>query len=116
MSTFSSGFDIQQLRLEVKDLQIELENADRRMRYLESRVLTVMSLTRTFCGSDEVTIFIDWTLRALAVAQALHAALIALQVARMAAGDPTAWIGFGVATATFGISVFNMMELRRPTY
>src|SRR3972149_5019342 len=72
-------------------LELNVEPAELSARKLFSMVYRTLGIIRRLSGSDAIEAFIAQSQRAISYANKLRLALRALQVARMAAGDPVAW-------------------------
>lgn len=108
--------NISMLRAEVQELERDLARLETRTTAIESRFLSLLSLTRRLSGSESLDDLIDFMLRVYSIGMALLALLQAIQVARLAAGDPTAWLGLIVAGGTLAVSVGAYMEMASPQY
>lgn len=67
-------------------------------------------------GSEDLDFLVGQLQKAIRLANQLRLALLALEAARMAAGDPIAWAMAGVAVAEFSVSIASEFEMRSPTY
>lgn len=85
-------------------LELNVGPAYEEVRRLQTALSRSLSFVRRLSGSENIDAFCDKCLRAVAIANQLRLALAALQAARMAAGDPIAWIMTGIAGAEALIS------------
>lgn len=80
-------------------LEVNVENAYVEVRKLETVLYRTLSLASRLTGDEDLRNGIQTLQRALAVANQLRLAYRALQIARMAAGDPLAWALAGLSVA-----------------
>ena len=105
----------------IEEIGIELsinvnEMSYSELRKLESILFRTMGLLRRFCGSEEINEGIIQIQRLVAIVRSAQMALHALQIARMAAGDPLAWAGFAVSAATTVVLIGDVMyDIQRGT-
>lgn len=108
--------NIAALRAEVKQLNQALKEAEMRGKRYESLTRRTLSYINRMTGQDSISVLINQTLNLIQISEQAITVLTALQVARMAAGDPLAWFQFGVTTLGLGVSLQNQMAMRRPYY
>lgn len=89
-------------------LEVNVGKVEDDVRRLETVLYRTMGLVRRLTGSEDLARSIAAMQRAIAVTNQLRLALRALQLARMAAGDPLAWATAGVAVAEAGVSVYEL--------
>lgn len=97
-------------------LELNVREAEERVRKLETILYRSMDIVKRLSGSEDLNALISQAQKAIQIANQLRLALLALQAARMAAGDPLAWAMAGIAVAEVGISIGSEMEMRRPQY
>lgn len=95
-------------------LEINVDKAEARVRKLSTLLFRTMGIVAKLSGSEDLDTLMATMQRAIAIANQMRLALLALQAARMAAGDPLAWALAGVAVAEVGVSLVGDMQLRRP--
>jgi len=100
----------------VQGLQRDLELAQGRIAELESDLAGVGRIVKAISGSEDLNDLINLLLDLHRILIMVTAAMTAFQAARMAAGDPLAWLGFFVSAGTLAVGVGQMMEIRRPRY
>ena len=93
-----------------------MEHAEREVRRLETVLYRTLGVLRRLTGSEEISYVIAKMQRAIMIANQLRLAILALQAARMAAGDPVAWALAGVSIAEVGLNVASEFEYRSPSY
>ena len=86
-------------------LEVNVEGANTGLRKLYSVVYRTLGLVRRLSGDENLTNAIQMWQRAIAVANRLRLALRALQLARMAAGDPLAWALAGISVAEVAVDI-----------
>ena len=94
-------------RIEVEyALTVNVEDASTQLRQLERILFRSLALLRRMGLPEDVEAGIMRLQRLITIVRSAQIALIALQAARMAAGDPLAWIqaGLGVATTVASAS------------
>lgn len=97
--------DIAQIRQDVASLRDDFVDLRTEMRQ-GMRLLTLLSqLSGKLSGSENLNQTIRVMQKAIRTAMYLRIALAQLQAARMAAGDPLAWITFGITAATFAADI-----------
>ena len=89
----------------IDEIGIELsinvnETSYSELRKLESILYRTMGLLKKFSGSEELDKAVAQVQRLIAVVRAAQIAYHALQMARMAAGDPLAWASFAVSAVS----------------
>jgi len=104
------------IRAEVKELEKDIARLESRTNTMYSQFIALLSITRRLSGSEDFNDLITVMIRAYAVGMSLLALLQAINLARLASGDPTAILGLIVAGGAFGVSLYSFMEIRRPTY
>ena len=85
-------------------LEVNVEKAYEDVRRLQTALSRSLSFVRRLSGSESLDEMISKCQRAIAIANQLRLALAALQAARLASGDPIAWIMTGIAGAEALIS------------
>lgn len=83
---------------------VDVSKADAQVGKLKTHTSEALNLTRRLTGSENIREAIAEMQRELIMIQALRAAYRALQVARLAAGDPVAWFGVGVEVVAAGVT------------
>jgi len=86
-------------------LEVNVEKAYTEVRRLQTALYRSLDLAARLTGDENLERGIRTMQRAIAIANQLRLALIALQAARMAAGDPLAWIQAGVAVGTLAMDI-----------
>jgi len=85
-------------------LEVNVEKAYEDVRRLQTVLSRSLSFVTRLSGDENLDRFAAKCQEAIAVANKLRLALAALQAARMAAGDPIAWVMTGIAGAEALIS------------
>jgi hypothetical protein len=93
-------------------LEINLDHAEREVRRLQTVLYRSLDLVQRACGSTEFGKFIRAAQKVIVMANRLRLALLALQAARMASGDPFAWALAGISFAEVGVDVATEMDGR----
>ena len=91
-------------------LEINVEPGYTEIRKVQTILSRTLSLVERACGREDFNVFIDSAQKAVMWANRLRLALLALQAARMAAGDPLAWALAGLAVAEIGADVALEIE------
>lgn len=95
-------------------LEVNVEKAYEEVRRLQTVLYRSLGLAARLTGDENLIRGIRTMQRAIAIANQLRLALLALQAARMAAGDPLAWAMFGISVTTFALGVGDtMMEMNQ---
>lgn len=81
-------------------LEVNVEKAYQEVRRLQTVFYRTLGLAARLTGDENLLRGIRTMQRAITIANQLRLAYAALQVARMAAGDPLAWAMAGVSVAT----------------
>lgn len=89
-------------------LEVNVEKAEANVRRLQTALYRSLGLVRRLSGSEDLDAFILSSQRAITIANKLRLALLALQAARMAAGDPLAWAMAGIAVGEFALDATDM--------
>lgn len=97
-------------------LEVNIDHAEKEVRRLETVLYRTLSIVQKLVGSEDLTELIRVSQKAIVYTNRLRLALLALQAARMAAGDPLAWALGGIAVAELGMSVASEFEMRSPAY
>lgn len=85
------------------DLTVDVEQAYRETLRLQRVIMGTMAQMQRMGLPENVTQAMDFIQSLIRAVNALRMAYYALQIARMAAGDPLAWAQFGItAVATAG--------------
>jgi len=102
----------------VTDAKKEVEELHKRMQAIEDELPRYRSLLLDVTGLMSIAGIKEASdvRRMIALVYSLKAAYDALQLSRMAAGDPFAWAAFGLTTATATVNVMNELEMRMPEY
>lgn len=93
-------------------LELNVENAYVEARKLQTVLFRGLGLARRLTGSENLQKSIDVMLKATAIANRLRLALRAVQLARMAAGDPLAWALAGISVAEVGMDIATELDGR----
>ena len=104
------------LRQDMQTIQTHLAELETRTSHLESRFAALLSLSVRLSGNENLNDLLKLILKLYHWTQALLALLMAIQTSRLAAGDPTAWLGLFVAAGGLAGSVAVEMEMSRPSY
>ena len=88
---------------ELQELRLEMQSLQREVRSYKALLMDVASLASLLGIKDASAIR-----RQITLLYQLKAAYDAVQVARMAAGDPLAWLSAGVTVGTAASSVFDL--------
>lgn len=86
-------------------LELNVAEAERNLRRLQTVLFRSLSLASRLTGDENLRRGIQTVQEMIVMANRLRLALLALQAARMAAGDPLAWAMAGLAVAEFGVAV-----------
>jgi hypothetical protein len=89
-------------------LEVNVEKAYEEVRRLQTVLSRSLGLASRLTGSEDLQKSIAVMQRAIAIANQLRLALAALQAARMASGDPLAWVMAGLAVGEVGVSMYEM--------
>jgi len=106
----SSFMSIAEMRSQIGGLTESLEMLDRQTYRTVSTLQQALSLTRRMNLPENYVMAIDTVNRMIITVNALTAAYYAVLAARMAAGDPLAWIGAGIAVGGAAISVGTAVQ------
>ena len=91
-------------------ITINTKETSKRILTLELEIIRVMGYVRRFGGNESLNKLITVMQRTITTLHTLEMAIKAVQIARMAAGDPTAWLSAGFQVAAAGISTYSMYE------
>lgn len=91
-------------------LEVNVEGAYEDVRKLQTILFRSLGLVRRLSGSEDLNRLISTMQRTIAIASRLRLALRALQLARMATGDPLAWALAVISVAEVGIDIGTMMD------
>ncbi len=91
-------------------LEVNVEQAYTQVRKLEMLFSRTLGMVQRLTGDENLNRSIGLMRRAIAVANQLRLAMAALQVARMAAGDPIAWATAGLAGAEFAFDLYDVIN------
>jgi len=91
-------------------LEVNVEKAYENIRRLQTVLYRTLGLLRRMGLSEELDAQIMQIQSLIAVVNSLRLAYIALQAARMAAGDPIAWGMAGVSVASAGFDLMQGVE------
>jgi hypothetical protein len=89
-------------------LEVNVKEAYEEVRRLQTVLSRSLGLASRLTGSEDLQKSIAVMQRAIAIANQLRLALAALQAARMASGDPLAWVMAGLAVGEVGVSMYEM--------
>ena len=95
--------NIQEAKRELQELKAEMQDMRRELRAYRNLLYDTANLA-TLLGVKEASDI----RRMIALLIQLKAAYDAVQVARLAAGDPLAWFGVGVSVVTTGVNMVNV--------
>jgi len=90
---------------ELQELRLEMQSLQREIRSYKNLLIDVTGLASLLGIKDAASIR-----RYITLLYQLKAAYDAVQLARMAAGDPLAWIGAGVTVASTAIQLGNVIH------
>ena len=91
-------------------LNVNVDNALTQTKKLEGQLIRLLHYTsRLSGGNEDLNATINIITQMTVTAKAAQTALMALQAARMASGDPTAWLSFGLAVAGTGFAGYDML-------
>jgi len=93
-------------------LEINVEHAYEEVRKLQTIFYRSLGLARRLTGSENLQQSIAVIQRAIAITNKLRLALRALQLARMATGDPLAWILATISVAEVGVDISTELSGR----
>jgi len=93
-------------------LEVNVEKAYEDVRRLQTILFRSLGLVRRLSGSEDLNQAIAVIQRAISIINRLRLALAALQAARMAAGDPLAWILAGISITEVGLDVATELDGR----
>jgi hypothetical protein len=89
-------------------LTVNTEGSYTQIRRLEMSVIRILYLIRKLSGNESLDTAIMKMQQAIMTIRSLQIALHALQAARAASGDPTAWLYFGATAIGVGLSTLDM--------
>ena len=90
-------------------LEVNIEKAHEDLRKVQMLLYRTLGLMRRFTGSEAIDEGIMRMQQAIAWANRLRLTLLALQAARMAAGDPLAWATFGLSAGEMVMSTGDLL-------
>ena len=96
------------------DLEINVEATMAEVRKLQGLIQGYLGLLHRLNLPEDTAALISQMQQIVQAANSARRALLALQAARMAAGDPLAWAQFGLQAGLFAVDVFDVVEARRP--
>jgi len=86
-------------------LEVNVEHTETQIRRLETVLYRTLGLINRLGLSEKLSQQIAEIQRQIALLNKLRLAYLAVQTARMAAGDPIAWAMAGLAVAEAGVSI-----------
>jgi hypothetical protein len=89
------------------NLTINAEMGYTEIRKLEITLVRCLNLAQRFTGDENLKNGIVTVQRAVMALRTLQMAYRAVQIARMAAGDPLAWLSAGATVATAGMTLYD---------
>jgi len=89
---------------------LTVDDAVSQLRRVQTIAFQTLGLFRRMGLPENVEAAVAQVQRLISIINQLRLAIVALQVARMAAGDVTAWIGAGVAVTSVGYTVYDTAE------
>jgi hypothetical protein len=91
-------------------LNVNVDQALTQSKKLEAQLVRILHYaSRLSGGNEDLNATINIIAQMITTAKAAQTALIALQAARMASGDPTAWLSFGLAAVGTGFAGYDML-------
>lgn len=102
--------NIAETRRELAALGQEIRKTQRDMFVYKNTISDILRLSRQMGLPPEIDQQVVAIQRLITLLNATIAAYRAVQIARMAAGDPVAWIQAGIEVAGVGMSVATMIE------
>jgi len=96
-------------RLETNKILRNLENIELKALAATSALQGTLGIARRLTGDENLQRGMATMQRTVGVAQQLTIALTTLQAARMAAGDPLAWVTAGLAVGGATLSLYDVI-------
>ena len=90
-------------------LEVNVKQAEEDVRRLQMILYRTLGLVRRASGNEDLNSFIASLQETIAWANRLRLALLALQAARMAAGDPLAWATAALAVGEIAMDTVDKM-------
>lgn len=88
-------------------LNVDIAMSD--VRKLEMALIRCLNIAQRFTGDENLKKGIATIQRSIMTLRSLQAAYHAVQIARMAAGDPLAWFSAGATVLSVGFTVTDFM-------
>lgn len=89
-------------------LEVNVKDAYTQVRELQTIFYRTLGLASRLTGDENLKQGIATMQRAIAIANQLRLAMKALQLARMASGDPLAWAMAGISVAEVAVSMYEV--------
>jgi hypothetical protein len=77
------------------------------LRKLETSLVRCLNLAQRLTGDENVKNGIQYIQKAIMTLRTLQMAYHAVQIARMSAGDPIAWLSAGTMVASAGLTIYD---------
>lgn len=103
-------------RRQFAQLKADYEGLDSTVRMVTANISRTLGLIERFSGSSTLKGTLESFQRMIMGLNSVEMAYRAVQIARMAAGDPLAWFGAAVSVGTVIVSLVAEAEIYRPSY
>ena len=91
-------------------LELNVQPAEHSLRQYETAVFRALALAKRLGLPEDMVAAADYVQRQIATLRSLELAYYAVQLARMAAGDPLAWAMAGISVVSAAVSIGDMFE------